>query len=332
MVRKIKNARCATLILYVCSVWVGLYSGIAGAELVDRIVAVVNDDIILLSDLEETISPMRAALEKEGYSLAAQERMIEDRRDKILEQMIHDKLTDQQARRLNLKVADEEVDATIERIRSANRLSDDELRRALELDGMTYESYRTQIKEQMLRARLVNRQVKSKIVITDNDVKAYYDANIETYTGRVKYHLRHILLKVAVDADPSEKARVRDQFNVIRERLQAGEPFEKLAELFSEAPTASQGGQLGVFGTHLLTEEIRQALEGLQAKEFSEVVETDQGYQMFYVEDIISSGGKTLEEATPEIRDKLYADVVDKKFKTWIEDLRKKSHIQILDE
>lgn len=332
MVRKIKNSRCAVSILYVCAVWVGLYYGIAGAELVDRIVAVVNDDIILLSDLEETMSAMRAALEKEGYPSTAQKRILKDRRGKILEQMIYDRLTDQQARRLHLKVADEEVDATIERIRSANRLSEDELRRALELDGMTYEAYRTQIKEQMLRARLVNRQVKSKIVITEKDVKAYYDANAETYIGHIKYNLRHILLKVPADANPSEKAQVLEQFNVIRERLQAGEPFEKLAELFSEAPTASQGGQLGVFGTHLLTEEIRQALEGLQVKEFSEVVETDQGYQIFYVEDIVSTGGKTLEEATAEIRDKLYADVVDKKFKTWIEDLRKRSHIQIMDE
>ncbi|MGD9248177.1 MAG: peptidylprolyl isomerase, partial [Desulfobacteraceae bacterium] len=105
-----------------------------------------------------------------------------------------------------------------------------------------------------------------------------------------------------------------------------------MAKKFSDAPTAAQGGKLGVFGTHLLTKEIRSALEKTPAKAFSEVVETDQGYQIFYVEEIVNTGGKTLEEAIPEIRDKLFADVVDQKYNTWIEDLRKRSHIQILDE
>ena len=107
--------------------------------------------------------------------------------------------------------------------------------------------------------------------------------------------------------------------------------FENLAQQFSDAPTAASGGRLGVFGTHLLTEDIRKAIEGLQAKQYSPAVETEQGYQIFYVEDIIHSGGKTLEEVTPEIRDKLYAEGVDRKFNTWLEDLRGQSHIQILE-
>ena len=332
MCRKIKNNKLAASVLcaYVVVTWLSL--SMAGAQLIDRIVVVVNDDIILMSDLDQVLSRVKAALEEQGYPKAEQNRILQSQRGKALEQLIYDKLSDQQVRRRNLNVQDAAVEATIARIRSANKLTEEELRRALELDGMTYEAYRKQIKEKMLRAQLVNREVKSKIVITDIDIKAYYDAHIEQYTGSVKYDLRHILLRVSRDAGPSEKTRVLDQMQIVRERLEAGESFEEMAKRFSEAPTAAQGGKLGVFGTHLLTEEIRNALENTPAKDFSGVVETDQGYQIFYVEEIVNTGGKTLEEATSEIREKLYADVVDQKFNTWIEDLRKRSHIQILDE
>jgi peptidyl-prolyl cis-trans isomerase SurA len=306
--------------------------GIVAADLVDRIVVVVNDDIILLSDLEQALSEVKTTLDKQGYPKAEQERILNSRRDKILEQMIYDKLTDQQVARHNIKVKDDDVDATINRIRAANKLSDAQLRRALQLDGMTYEAYRTGIKENMLRSRLVNREVKSKIAITDVDIKAYYDAHPEKYTGNTKYNLKHILLRISDQADKEAKAKVLEKMDVIRERIEAGEPFEELAEQFSEAPTASQGGRLGVFGTHLLTEEIALALRGLQPKEFSQPVETDQGYQIFYIEDIVSLGGTSLADATPEIREKLYAQDVDRKFNTWIKDLRERSHIQILDE
>ena len=328
------NAKKTRLLNAIWCFWsaaILFWAGSLQAEIVDRIVAIVNDDIVLASELDQVLKPLETALKNQGYAAADRQRMIDSQRRKVLERLVSDKLTDQQVRRHHLKVADAEVDATIQRIRAANKLSEQELRHALELDGMSYDAYRKEIRDKVLRARLVNREVKSKIVITDEDVKSYYNAHKEQYTGSTKYDLRHILLRVSPEADQAEKERVKDQIDLLRKRLDAGEPFDKLAGLFSEAPTASQGGHLGVFGTHLLTEEIRQALKGLDAKQYSQVVETDQGYQIFYVEDIISTGGKTLEQATPEIYEKLFAEVVDQKFSTWIEDLRKRSHIQILE-
>ncbi len=306
-------------------------ASMAHAELVDRVLAEVNDDVILLSDLEQVMATLKASLDNRGVSPEEEKRLLDDQRPKILEKLIRDKLTDQQVAKYKLEVGDAEVEATIQRIRDANKLSDKEFRHAVELDGMDYETYRNQIKDQILRTRLINIEVKSKIVITDADVKKYYDAHSEQYAGHTKYQLRHILLRFPPEASDAQKAKVAEQMDIIRQRLGAGEAFEELARQFSEAPTAADGGQLGVFGTHLLTQEIRDAIKGLQPRQYSPVVETAQGYQIFYVEDILHSGGKTLEAATPEITDKLYAQVVDQKFKAWLEDLRKKSHIQILE-
>ena len=170
MCRKIKNTRLTASVLcaYVVVTWLSL--SMAGAQLIDRIVVVVNDDIILMSGLDQVLSRVKAALEEQGYPKAEQNRILQSQRGKALEQLIYDKLSDQQVRRRNLNVQDAAVEATIARIRSANKLTEEELRRALELDGMTYEAYRKQIKEKMLRAQLVNREVKSKIVITDIDI------------------------------------------------------------------------------------------------------------------------------------------------------------------
>ena len=320
----IKSMACALASLLVVSVT-------ARAEMVDRVVAMVNNDIILLSELQQTLTSVAGSLDKQGYSASQKKEILNEQRKRILEQMIYDKLTDQQVQRNNIKIGDEEVEATIDRIRKVNKMSDDDLRRALELDGLSYEEYRKQIKERMLRTRLVNREVKSKIVVTDEDARAYYDSHQKEYGGLTKYHLRHILIKAPASAGKDENERNLQRIKDIYKQLKEGESFEKLAAQYSEASSAERSGDLGVFDIGMLSRQIRQAVEGLEAQQFSEVVDTDQGYQIFYVEEIIHSGGRPFEDVRAEIQEKIYADVVDQKFNEWIKDLRQRSHIEIFD-
>jgi peptidyl-prolyl cis-trans isomerase SurA len=298
---------------------------------VDRVVAVVNNDIILLSDLNQVMTTIGATLDEQGYSPEQKSQILKEQRSQILEQMIYDKLTDQQVQQYQIKIGEDEVDATIERIRKLNRMSDDDLRRRLESEGLSYEAYRKQIKEKMLRARLVNREVKSKIVITDEDIQSYYDAHRDEYGVHAKYELRHILIKVSPESDSDAKKDALERINNIYDALQKGESFEKLARQYSQAPSAERSGFLGVFDFNILSDSIKQALKGLEAKQFTKVVDTDQGYQIFYVESFNQTGGRGIEEVRSEIQEKLFADVVDRKFNEWIKDLRQRSHIQILE-
>ncbi len=301
------------------------------AELVDRVVAVVNNDVILLSDLNLTLVKIKANLDKQGYSDSQKNQILKQQRSRVIEQLIYDKLTDQQIKRLNLKINENEVDATIKRIEKINKISEEALRQNLEQDGIAYDDYRKEIKDKILRARLVNREVKSRIVITDQDVKNYYDSHREEYGGNTKFELRHILIKVSPSADASEKERARRKVDDIYKQLQNGSAFARLAAEHSEAASASNDGRLGVFDLNILSENIRQALKGLKTGEFSAIVDSDQGYQIFYVERLIQSGGKKLDEVRAEIQEKLYAEIVDKKFNEWIKDLRQRSHIQIIE-
>lgn len=290
------------------------------AELVDRIVAVVNDDIILMSELKQ------AALSSNSPFLSLEEQKT------LLDELIDQKLTMQQVDSLGIAVSEEEINATIERIKQVNALSDDAFVRTLELSGKTYEAFKKEIQNQLLQSRLVNREVKSKIVITDQDVKEYYDAHNDLYAGKVKYHLRQILLKVDSNMPDSERKEKYQQITDIYNRLRKGENFADLARKYSQASTAVQGGDLGFFELRLLTPQIRSALKGLEAGQFSGIVEADQGYQLFFIDEIQSAGGQSLDEAAAAIEEKLYSQLMDEKFKSWLADLRSKAHIRIIEQ
>ena len=303
----------------------------AASEVIDRIVAVVNEDIILLSELQDRMKAYAQRIRKQGFDLEKERKMLFKVREDVLKNMIDEKLTDQEIKRNGIKVDDAQIDATIERIKKANAFTDEDLRRFLERENMTMEQYRDRIREQALRTRLVNYEVKSKIVITDEEVQNYYDSHPEEYGGKVSYHLRNILIRIPAFATEEDKQAVRNQMEQIRTRIIDGESFGDLAKAFSQGPSADDGGDLGVFEKETLSPQIQAALEGVQPGQTTEVLDTDLGFQLFLIESVDHSQGKSLEEVRETIQDKLFAEIVDQKFISWLEELRGQSHIKIMN-
>lgn len=300
------------------------------AEIVDRIVAVVNDDIITLFELNRSFEPYAERIVQSGLPPEKEQQMLYKLREDILNQLIEHKIEDQEIKLSNITVSEKEIDRTIERIKEVNFYTDENLREALAKEGITMETYRQRLKEQMLRTKLVNLKVKSKIVITNEDIKSYYAKHPDKYGGTKKYHLRNIIMKVPLFADDKERLEIQKRMEDVLEKLTAGESFETLATMYSESSIADQGGYLGVFELEDLSPQLRNAVKDMTAGEYTPVLDTDQGYQIFFVEDIITTPGKTLEEVSPEIERILFDEVVNKKFEAWIVDLRKQSHIKII--
>ncbi|WP_319524806.1 SurA N-terminal domain-containing protein [uncultured Desulfosarcina sp.] len=303
----------------------------AAAEVIDRIVAVVNEDIILLSELKERMAPFVQRIRSQGYDLEKERTMIFKVREEILNRLVDEKLTDQEIKRNDLQVDDTQIDNTIETIKKANSFTDEDLRRFLEQENMTMDQYRDKIREQVLRSRLVNYEVKSKIVITDEEIQSYYDSHPEIYGGKTRYHLRNILMMVPENPTDEEKETVKARMQILRTRIQQGESFAELAKAFSQSPTAGDGGDLGEFEMGTLAPRIQAAIEGLEPGDTTEVLDTDAGLQLFYLEAINRSEGKPIESVKAEIQQKLFAEVVDKKFVSWLETLRSQSHIKIIN-
>jgi peptidyl-prolyl cis-trans isomerase SurA len=301
-----------------------------GAEIVDRIVAVVNDDIITLFELNRSLKPYEDKIYALGYPEEKERKMLFKVREGVLNQLIDKKIEDQQIKRSNINISEEQIDQTIERIKGQNFFTDEDLRHALAKDGWTMEAYRENIKEEILRTRLVNLEVKSKIVITEEDIAAYYEKHLDTYGGKQKYHLRNILITIPTFADESKKLEIRGKLDEILNELNSGESFETMARNYSESSTAPEGGDLGLFELDSLSPQLQKTIKGMKPGEVTPVLETDQGYQIFFLQEILKTPGKSLKDVSPEIQRILYEENADKKYQEWIEGLRKQSTIKII--
>ncbi len=300
------------------------------AEGVDRIVAVVNDDIITLFELNQTVKPYAEKIRDLGYSTDQEHKMLFKVREDMLNQLIDQKLKDQEIKRIGIKIEEKEIDQTIERIKETNFYTDEDLRDALAKEGLTMEEYRERLKEQILRTKLINLKVTSKIVITKEDITAYYENHPDKYGGKKKYHLYNIIAKVPSFADEKEKLKIKARMDAILTELNAGKSFESVAKSFSESSPDVAGGDLGLFWLEELFPQLRNTIKEMKAGEFTPVLDTDQGFQIFFIKEIVQTSEKTLEEVSPEIEKILFNEIVEKKFQSWLGDLRNQSVIKII--
>jgi peptidyl-prolyl cis-trans isomerase SurA len=301
------------------------------AEIVDRIVAVVNNDIVTLTELKRQMAPFEAKILEMGYPAGQQREMLAQVRADMIDKLIDQRLTDQEIERYRIKVSEAEIDDALERIKAQNYFTDDDLIAALNNEGITMAEYREGIKNQMLRTNLVNYRIRSQIVITVEDARKYYDAHMEDYMGETKYHLRNIIMKASSYAGQDEKADVRSEMEAVLEKLKAGKSFAAMAAIYSESSLASKGGDLGMFRLADVSPQLQEALKDLAPGEFTPVLDTDQGFQIFYVEDIVQAETKAFEDVQPEIEKQLYNEVINQRLQTWLQELRETSHIKIYE-
>ncbi len=304
-------------ILYITLIFIGICS-IASAQIADRIVAVVNNEIITLSQLNKVTKQYKENIDASQNSSEQKKQLIETLEKDVLQKLIDRSLTSQEAVKYNIRVTEKEIDSSIENILKTNKMNQEGLEKALAADGMRYKDYRVKMKEEILQSRLINRTVRSQVIITDSDIKAYYDAHLEAFIGKKKYHLRNILMNNNTDIQEVEK------------KLGGDLSFDQLAKKHSTATNASDGGDLGVFDINNFSEEIKTSLQPLGKGEHTPVLQVGQGYQILFVEDILLEGNKTLEQAKEQIQDLLYKEKAQKRFVEWVNSLKKHAHIKIM--
>jgi peptidyl-prolyl cis-trans isomerase SurA len=308
-----------------------LLGAVAGyAELADRIVAIVNDDIITLSELNEALEPYVQQIREARYPPGVGREMLFKLRQEMLNKMIDEKLSHQETERLHVLVDDTEVDQQIEQIKSEHFLTEEDLRKSLMAEGYTLEQYRKQIKEQILRIRLINIEVKSKIAVTEKDIRDYYEEHKEDYQGGQKYHLRTILIRVPPSPSADQKRGALERIESIVEELKSVSAFHELAKKHSQDGTAATGGDLGLFTLDELSSEFRETVQRMAEGEISPVVETPKGYQILMLQEIKKIPGKGLKEARIEIQERLYRELVEEKYRAWLKELRDRSYVKII--
>ncbi|MBW1896898.1 MAG: SurA N-terminal domain-containing protein [Deltaproteobacteria bacterium] len=304
-----------------------VYSG----ELADRIVAIVNDDCITLSELNESLKPYLTNIDQGGYPQDVARKMRFDVRQKVLNGLIDQKLSDQEEKKLGISVNKEEVDQYFERTKNDNFMTEEDLKKALEAQGFTWEGYRRQVKDQILRGKLINLEVKSKIAVTEEEIKGFYEKHQADYAGVKQYHLGSIVVRVFPEATDEEIAAAQERAKSIEMMLKTGAEgaFDELAQRFSGDESITSG-DLGLFPLDELSEKIRDMVRGMKAGDIIPVMEAPHGYQILVVQEVTETPGKTLDEVKGEIQQKLYQEFVEEKYEAYVKKLRKRSYVKVM--
>jgi len=303
--------------------------GVSATETVDRVVAVVNEDIIRLKELNVAFQPVAQEVYAKNYGDSKEQEILYEKRTEVLNRLIEETLVDQAVQKRGISVSSAEIDNALENIKSMNSFTDDDLRGYLSMNGMDMETYRNEIRQQILRSKLVNREVKANIVITDEEIRDYYESHPEKYEKKPKYHLKNIYVPHAEDAGAPAGRTGRDKISEAMAELNKGRAFESVAREYSESGNASNGGDLGSFVLNDLRKDLKPVIKALQAGETSSIVETEQGFQIFYLKEIVKAPAKPFDAVADDIRSILYEQAVDEKFDEFLSSLRNASHIEI---
>lgn len=303
--------------------------------MVDKIVAVVNDDIITLSELEDETTDIYKTLTNEKNPEDLLEAMNEAR-ELALNKMIERTLMEQKAKQFNVSVSEEEIDVAFERTRNSMSLNSGQFRQKLKKSGMSEGIYRDRLRDNILQSKILSVDVRSKIVVTDEMVLDYYDQH---YTSRVNEG-DYYLLQMGFSWDDTSDEDLANNKNKtlklakrIHNLVKDGQDFKTLAKKFSDLPSASDGGDIGVFTLDEMAPAMRSAVKDLKPGGLSSIVELQSGYQFFKLlsgEDEAIVVTSSYEASKDEIREKLYESKMKEAYKVWVKELKESAYIQKL--
>ena len=300
----------------------------AMSEVVDRIVAVVNDDIITLSELDSSFQPYQKRIDA-GYKGPDKDKVIADGHSKILSRMIDNRLIEQRSKKAGIVIKDDEVMDTIKDLLGRKSIPMAEFTKTLEQEGTTLEAYRQDMKEQMTRMRLLRRELKTKTLVSDEEIGEYYVKHRQEYEGKEAVRIKQILILLPQNASRAMKIKLNADAEMIRKRMVDGESFDMLAVQFSQGPSAATGGDVGFLDKGTMLPEVDDRAFRLSKDEISEVIVSPVGFHIIKVLDRRGAGIKPIDVVREEIKAKLEEEKMEKKYEEWIVDLRKKSHIEI---
>ncbi len=262
---------------------------------VDRIVAVVNDEVLTSNDLSERVQLVVRQIQRQGGQLPGADVL----QRQILERMINDLVQVQLAKETGIKVDDLTLDRTIERISQENSLTLVDFRKALERDGIRYPRFREDIRSEILLARLREREVENAIVVTDAEVDTELAREAKESSGDSEFRLAHVLVLVPAQASAEQIEQRRRRALVALSELRRGTNFAQIAATYSDAPDATQGGSLGWRASGRLPTLFLDALDKLQPGEVSDILRSPNG---FHIVKLLEKRGRAAAQGVQQTR------------------------------
>lgn len=320
------SALCALLACLSLSVIAATPS--AYAEIIERVAARVNDDIITLYDIRQAATPF---LLQKGMSPNALKN--KNTREKLLKQVLDDlierRLLLQEARKLDLRISDAELDQWLAYTRQQQGLSDDQFKQMIGQYGMTFADYKDMVRQNLLRVRITRIKVGSKVSVSDAEVDEAFRARFGEEGLNERYiTVSHILVQPTSTEDEDVK-QAYQRIAAAKKRLERGEDFAIVAGEESDGPSAKTKGELGTYRRGELDPEFEEAAFELKGGERSDIIRTKFGFHIIYVSKIEERANPDTAERKDELRGELQQKAMERQLKTYIQGLKTRSFVEV---
>lgn len=312
-----------TKTIYILVFSLMLVGSASAGILLDRVVAVVNEEVITWSDLYKAME-FEASEKLKEMKPEEKKKAFKDNEAQFLDNLIDMRLQLQAAKHLNMDASAEEIAETIADIRKKYSIDEKELIESLKKEGLSYDEYKEKIGEQVILGRVITHQVRSKIVIPETEVDKLIVQDKDLSSNSEGYRIRQIYFKKP--SDSVGKNAIQERAANVYKQLAAGTDFASMAKTYSEDPSASTGGDMGFIKKSSISKGFADVLSDMKPGEISQPFWTDSGLHIVKLEEKAEKKGDTaLKEAA---RNKLFEQVFMKKYKSWVRSLREKAYIE----
>jgi peptidyl-prolyl cis-trans isomerase SurA len=290
-------------------------------EIVNKVLATVDGEPVTMYEVKQFAA----------HNIRARELGTGVDQSALLDAVITDKLVQKEVSDKGIVVRDEDVNRYIENIKERNKINDEQLQQALQQQGMTLESYRTQIRQDIQRQQLISHEIRGKVNVTPEEVQRYYEAHLSEYSTPERIEVAHIVFRLPADPPNDQVAAITAKAEEVYQRIKKGADFGEMAKQYSEDASAQNGGDLGWFKKGELLDSLEQAAARLRVGEVSEPVRSKVGIHLIKLEGREGAAHQNLDELADQIKEQLYNAALEERFQKWLtEDLRKRHHVEMV--
>jgi parvulin-like peptidyl-prolyl isomerase len=335
---------------------VGLTGGALQARVLDRTLATVDGEVILLSEFEKNATPILDQFKTVTPPAEQTPDRVTEIKKRVLDQMIDDRLLAEEAKKKGIRVSQLEVDDGVKKVRS-RFATEEEFNKELQKEALTFDAFRKHIQEQIGTIKLIDQEVKAKTTPpSDAEVKTLYDTllailhdqpipgshtsseidELKSLARALEHRFgervraRHILIKVDPHATKEQREAALNKIKDVQKQLKNGAEFAELAKKYSDDPGSKErGGDLGYFSHGDMVDAFEKAAFALDVGQTSDIVTTDYGYHIIRVEEKKAASKFSFDDVKDDLKEYLFQQAAAKKFETYIKDLRSKAEIKI---
>lgn len=323
-----KMAFAALLIISMAMIQCFLFrASPAYSEVVEKIVAVVGGDIITLYDLDRAMAPRLDEIRRSPLK----EQKYKEVRSQVLETLIDNMLLNQAVEDAKITVTNDDLARAIRNVLATNHITAETLKAELAEKGISFESYKEDLRKNIKRMKFINQEISSRVKISDQDLRDYYEKHMEQFGVHQSAHIAQIVLPFDQNTTKEKALEMKNKASEIVRQARSGTSFASLAKQYSKGLNAENGGDLGIVDPSKLLPEVSAALEKMRTGQISDPIISPAGIQIIHLIDRAQATRDDFEKMRERIYEKMYDQRVKEELDQYLSELKKKAYVEIRD-